>query len=274
MLLWKWVENKRKLKIWRKKHFLRMSNKFCRSKFSIKLDYILKTLSSQSQSLTIRVIIKYHHEERLRDKEKIFIYKNLLPPSPAQSLNAERMKKTDLFIMHAWIIFQKAAWGREEEEHKSFVWGITMSDKLDFMSERVTAISRPFIVIILAENLLHIFLAFFICLPLWAHGKQLFYLRLFQTQKIWSSSKLKLTDLHRLLMTACDDNFFCFHWCEKLIKDKSELLQQQQSSCFPSLIHIYIFSHRIEAPESFYPTKKSLFISSKKQSYVIAWIVV
>lgn len=216
MLLWKWVENKRKLKIWRKKHFLRMSNKFCRSKFCKKLDCILKTLSSQSQSLTIRVIIKYHHEERLRDKEKIFIYTNLLPPSPAQSLNAERMKKTDLFIMHAWIIFQKAAWGREEEEHKSFVWGITMSDKLDFMSERVTAISRPFIVIILAENLLHIFLAFFICLPLWAHGKQLFYLRLFQTQKIWSSSKLKLTDLHRLLMTACDDNFFLFSLVRKI----------------------------------------------------------
>lgn len=251
-----------------------MSNKFCRSKFCKKLDCILKTLSSQSQSLTIRVIIKYHHEERLRDKEKIFIYTNLLPPSPAQSLNAERMKKTDLFIMHAWIIFQKAAWGREEEEHKSFVWGITMSDKLDFMSERVTAISRPFIVIILAENLLHIFLAFFICLPLWAHGKQLFYLRLFQTQKIWSSSKLKLTDLHRLLMTACDDNFFfVFIGAKNWLKIKVSFYSNNKA-LLSFLWFIYIFSHRIEAPESFYPTKKSLFISSKKQSYVIAWIVV
>lgn len=50
--------------------------------------------------------------------------------------------------------------------------------------------------------------------------------------------------------------FFCFHWCEKLIKDKSELLQQQQSSSFPSLIHIYIFT-------SYWGARK--FLSNKKK---------
>lgn len=72
-----------------------------------------------------------------------------------------------MVIINQWIFFLYMAWGPtadkhkleknwpfhyvrlnykgREVKHKSSVWGITMSDKLDFMSEGVTAISRPFI---------------------------------------------------------------------------------------------------------------------------------
>lgn len=125
---------------------------------------------------------------------------------------------------------------REEQEHKSFVWGITMSDKLDFMSERVTAISRPFIVIILAENLLF----FLLHLPLSA--RQADFLSQIKSEKMKSesSSKLKLN-----WPTSSLDSMWWrfFRWCENWLKIKKSVGFYNNKASFVSVIY---FSHRIE----------------------------
>lgn len=112
-----------------------------------KLHTLKNTLESNNQSLTARVIINITIKSCLwwvvyKNEKRIFLW--ICLSSVSFLLNIVVGKNWPFHYVclnYIFCVHLRKEWqeGREmgEQENKSFVWGITMSDKLDFMSERV-----------------------------------------------------------------------------------------------------------------------------------------
>lgn len=125
-----------------------------------------------------------------------------------------------------------------------------MSDKLDFMSERVTAISRPFIVIILAENLLF----FLLHLPLSA--RQADFLSQIKSEKNEEWKFIEIEIKLTYIVTWQHVMTFFSNGAKNWLKIKKSVSYNNKAS-FVSDIFFTSYWAMNEAPQSFYLTKKS-----------------